>query len=131
MPKRSPQSTFHVLIDTCVWLDAAKDHQQQAIASFSFGVANGPPARAFKFLLTRRYKYIMTCEYKYIMPFGYKYIPLCSRDYSVRDLERTSSSFSQFSALCNHRSNSDFRQPIVCGGMSLGIAKDLQSTSQL
>ena len=31
MPKRSPQSTFHVLIDTCVWLDAAKDHQQQAI----------------------------------------------------------------------------------------------------
>ncbi len=30
MPKRSPQ-TFHVLIDTCVWLDAAKDYQQQAI----------------------------------------------------------------------------------------------------
>jgi len=29
--KRSLQSTFHVLIDTCVWLDAAKDHQQQAI----------------------------------------------------------------------------------------------------
>jgi hypothetical protein len=31
VPKRSPQSTFHVLIDTCVWLDAAKDHQQRAI----------------------------------------------------------------------------------------------------
>ena len=31
MPNHSPQSTFHVLIDTCVWLDAAKDHQQQAI----------------------------------------------------------------------------------------------------
>lgn len=31
MAKRSSQSTFHVLIDTCVWLDAAKDHQQQAI----------------------------------------------------------------------------------------------------
>jgi hypothetical protein len=29
--KHSPQSTFHVLIDTCVWLDAAKDYQQQAI----------------------------------------------------------------------------------------------------
>jgi hypothetical protein len=29
--KRSPQSTFHVLIDTCVWLDAAKDYQLQAI----------------------------------------------------------------------------------------------------
>lgn len=31
MTERSSQSTFHVLIDTCVWLDAAKDHQQQAI----------------------------------------------------------------------------------------------------
>ena len=31
MSKHSSQSTFHVLIDTCVWLDAAKDYQQQAI----------------------------------------------------------------------------------------------------
>lgn len=30
MPNRSPQ-IFHVLIDTCVWLDAAKDYQQHAI----------------------------------------------------------------------------------------------------
>jgi hypothetical protein len=29
--KRGTQSTFNVLIDTCVWLDAAKDYQQQTI----------------------------------------------------------------------------------------------------
>lgn len=31
MPRHVRQSTFHVLIDTCVWIDAAKDQQQQAI----------------------------------------------------------------------------------------------------
>jgi uncharacterized protein YbgA (DUF1722 family) len=31
VPRHISQSTFYVLIDTCVWIDAAKDQQQQAI----------------------------------------------------------------------------------------------------
>jgi hypothetical protein len=31
MSTRKQKPTFNILIDTCVWLDAAKDYQQQAI----------------------------------------------------------------------------------------------------
>ena len=42
MSKRSPRSAFHVLIDTCVWLDAAKDYQQQTIlTALEESVRNG------------------------------------------------------------------------------------------
>jgi hypothetical protein len=31
MSKLNQPPKFHILIDTCVWLDVAKDYQQQAI----------------------------------------------------------------------------------------------------
>jgi hypothetical protein len=31
MTKQKKEARFHILIDTCVWLDVAKDYQQQAI----------------------------------------------------------------------------------------------------